>query len=164
MLLDIEIFKSIVFWAIINFIVLFTALYFILFKRVTNLMEKRSKLVQDQLDFAAKSREEAIELKEQQEVILKQAQEEANRIIEQAVAEAQKQAEKIVTDAQQQALQLLENAKREFEIEKKKQLNQLKNQFVSLSLLAASKLIEKNLSSDENKKMVEEIFDKAGVA
>lgn len=127
-------------------------------------MEKRSNMIQDQLDFAAKSKEEAIKLKEDYENILAQAQMKANQIVENAVMEAQKQADKIIEEAKLEANNIIENTMRQLEIEKKRQINELKNQFVSIALLAASRVVEKNLTTEENKKMVEQIFDEAGVA
>ncbi|ADQ07027.1 ATP synthase F0, B subunit [Caldicellulosiruptor hydrothermalis 108] len=161
---ELKIFENIFFWAIINFLILYLIYKKFFFQRVTQFMEKRSQIIQDQLDFAAKSKEEAIKLKEEYENILAQAHAKANEIVESATLEAQRQAAEIIENAKLEANRIMENALRQFEIEKKKQINELKNQFVSIALLAASRVIEKNLNTEENRKMVENIFDEAGVA
>ncbi|WAM34871.1 F0F1 ATP synthase subunit B [Caldicellulosiruptor morganii] len=161
---DLAIFENMFFWAVINFLILYLVYRIFFFKKVTAFMEKRSQIIQEQLDFAAKSKEEAVKLKEEYENILSQAHAKANEIVQNAMIEAQKQADKIIEDARLEANKIIENALKQLEIEKKKQINELKNQFVSIALLAASKVIEKNLNTEENKKMVENIFDEAGVA
>lgn len=103
-------------------------------------------------------------MKEEYENILSQAHAKANEIVQNAMIEAQKQADKIIEDAKLEANKIIENALKQLDIEKKKQINELKNQFVSIALLAASKVIEKNLNTEENRKIVENIFDEAGVA
>jgi len=72
--------------------------------------------------------------------------------------------EKIGLEFEKRMNKIIENALKQLDIEKKKQINELKNQFVSIALLAASKVIEKNLNTEENRKIVENIFDEAGVA
>lgn len=87
-------------WTFVNILVLFFLLKFLLFKPVTNMIDKRRKLIEDQLAAASKSKKEAAEEKQSYAGMIKSANAKADKILkdakeraDQAYQYAMKQAE-----------------------------------------------------------------------
>ena len=59
---------------------------------------------------------------------------------------------------------MLQKAKEQIETEKEKAVKEIKSVIVELSISAASKVIEKNLDSDDNKKLIESTLNDIGRA
>ena len=74
----------------------------------------------------------------------------------------------MITDAVDEAKKKAEietqNALQSINAEKEKAVNEIKSAAVELSIQAASKLIEKNLDDNDNRKLVNEAIDKIGQA
>src|SRR5438309_1872024 len=80
----------------------------------------------------------------------------AQELIAQARAVAEKERAALLAQAREQYEQLLDRARKEIESEKEKAILELRREAVDLSIAAASKLIEANLDSDANRRLVME--------
>jgi F-type H+-transporting ATPase subunit b len=148
-------------------IIAFGVLYFLLqryaFGPLFNVMEKRRQLVQDQLDQAAKDRSESQELLRQQREALEAARKEAYDMIEQARKTSAKQAEDILEQARAEAARIKEDARREIENEKNKALAAVRGQVSELSVLIASKIIEKQIDEQAQAELVDKYLQEVGI-
>jgi ATP synthase, F0 subunit b len=148
-------------------IIAFGVLYFLLqryaFGPLFNVMEKRRQLVQDQLDQAAKDRSESQELLRQQREALEAARKEAYDMIEQARKTSAKQAEDILAQARAEAARIKEDARREIENEKNKALAAVRGQVSELSVLIASKIIEKQIDEQAQAELVDKYLQEVGI-
>ena len=148
-------------------IIAFGVLYFLLqryaFGPLFNVMEKRRQLVQDQLDQAAKDRSESQELLRQQREALEAARKEAYDMIEQARKTSAKQAEDILEQARAEAARIKEDARREIENEKNKALAAVRGQVSELSVLVASKIIEKQIDEQAQAELVDKYLQEVGI-
>jgi len=126
-------------------------------------MEKRRQLVQDQLDQAAKDRSESQELLRQQREALEAARKEAYDMIEQARKTSAKQAEDILEQARAEAARIKEDARREIENEKNKALAAVRGQVSELSVLVASKIIEKQIDEQAQAELVDKYLQEVGI-
>ena len=151
-------------WAIINLLVLYFILRKLLFKPVTEFMENRQNSIRKSLDDAQRDKEEAVDLKNKYEDELKKADEQTQQIIKDAVEKAQADYDEIIKKARVDAEALRLEAKREIEIERNEMMKQIKNQVASLALEAASKVIEANMNTEANKKLVDQFINEQGVA
>jgi F-type H+-transporting ATPase subunit b len=127
-------------------------------------MQQREELVASEIDAAENARKEATKALEEQKALLKEARTEAQTIIESAKKQAEVQRDEIVEAARQEATRLKESAVREIETEKEKAIAQLRDEVVSLSVLAASKVLEKEISEADNSALIKETIAKAGEA
>lgn len=151
-------------WMIINILVLYWILKKILFKPVTAFMENRAKNIKDMYESAKTGKEEAEALKVDLKKQMDNAVAESEKIINEAKDRAQNQYDEILKKAKEDARMLLEKAAAEIELERKNAFNELKAQIAGIALFAASKVIEKNLDSEANEKLVKEFIDEAGAA
>ena len=111
---------------------------------------------------AEKSRQEAAKLLEEQRALLKEARTEAQELIENAKKQADIQREEIIVSARSEADRLKESAKLEIEQQKEKAVAAIREQVASLSVLIASKVIEKELSEEDQEKFINDYIQEAG--
>lgn len=146
---------------IINALILFGALTYILFKPATKLMEERTKRIQSSIDEAESNAKEMSELKAKYEEQLKDIKSERDAIIGEATKKAEVRGNEIVAAAEEDARDILERTKSQIEIEKQKMMDELKGEISSLAIAVASKAIE-NLDESMHQKLIQQFIDEAG--
>lgn len=149
-------------YAIVSFGILYWLLSKYAFGPLFSVMEKRRQLVVGELQAAEKNRKEAEALLEEQKKVLENARREAYEIIEQARATSTRQAEEIVRRAEEEAKRRAEEALKEIEREKQKAIAQLKSQVAALSVLIASKIIEKQIDEKSQAELVDHYLREVG--
>ena len=147
---------------LICFVLLLAFLKKVAWGPLINIMKERETHVATQIDEAEKTRAQASKYVEEQREILKQSRVEAQALIENAKKQGDAQREEIVVAARTEAERIKENAKREIEVEKEKAVAALREQVASLSVLIASKVIEKELTEADQEKLINEYLQEAG--
>src|SRR5204863_452181 len=132
---------GLIFWTLVVFGILLALLWKLGWPALLKAVEERERRIQQQLEEAERARAEAARLLE-----------EHKRLIAAARAEAQD----LIAQAREQYEQLLDRARKEIESEKGKAILELRREAVDLSIAVASKLIEANLDSDANRRLVTE--------
>ncbi len=128
------------------------------------IMQQREELVASEIEAAEKARKDSHKYLEEQKSLLKEARTEAQSIVEGAKKQGEAQKEEILTAARNEANRLKESALREIESEKEKAIKAVRDEVVSLSVLAASKVLSKEISEADNRALIEETIAKAGEA
>ena len=128
------------------------------------IMREREELVASGIDAAEKAKKETQALLEEQKSLLKEARTEAQSIIEGAKKQGEATREEIVVAARAEANRLKESAVRDIEAEKEKAIAAVREEVVSLSVLAASKVLGKEISEADNSALIKETIAKAGEA
>lgn len=147
---------------LIAFALLFWFLQKKAFGPIMGIMEKRRQTVQEQMDSAQTNRADAERLIEEQKQALQQARKEAHDIIEQAKLTGSRQADEIVVAARSESGRLKEEAVRDIETEKNKAIASLKAEVSGLSVLIASKIIEKQVDEQAQAGIVNQYLDNVG--
>jgi F-type H+-transporting ATPase subunit b len=147
---------------LISFAILFFLLQRYAFKPLFGVMEKRRQMVLEQMGSAQKNRDEANQYIEEQKQALQQARKEAYDIIEQAKSTGSKQADDIVQAARNESNRVKEEAIRDIEGEKNKAVAALREQVSGLSVLIASKIIEKQVDEQAQQQLVEKYLQEVG--
>ncbi len=125
-------------------------------------MEKRRQLVLDQVQNAENNRKQAEQLLQEQKRILEETKKQAFEMIEQAKNLSVKQSDEIVQKAKNESLRMKEEAMKEIETEKNKAVAALRSQVGALSVLIASKIIEKQLDEKTQKELIDNYLNKVG--
>ncbi|OXM86409.1 F0F1 ATP synthase subunit B [Paenibacillus rigui] len=147
---------------IVAFLILYLLLQKLAFGPLFGMMEKRRQLVKDQIQTAENSRKQAEQLLEEQKQALQQTRKEAHDIIEQAKQTSTKQADEIVAAARAEAARVKEEAVRDIENEKNKAVAALRSQVSAMSVLIASKIIEKQIDEKSQEQLVEHYLKEVG--
>ncbi len=125
-------------------------------------MKDREDHISSEIDKAESARKEANELLQQQQEMLKTARKESQAFIESAKKQGDAQKEEIISAARAEAERLRETARLEIQQEKENAVTALKEQVASLSVLIASKVIEKELSEQDHASLIQDSIKKAG--
>ena len=150
------------FWSFITFLLLLVTLKKVAWTPIIEALENRESQIKDALNAADKARHEAEKVSNDYEESIKRAQIESQKIISDAKSAGEKLRIDIEENATIKADQIIENAKKQIDTERAKVMNEIKSIAVEISIQSASKLINKNLDSDDNRKLVNETLDNIG--
>ncbi|WP_066310011.1 F0F1 ATP synthase subunit B [Bacillus sp. FJAT-29814] len=144
------------------FIVLMLLLKKFAWGPLMGIMKQREEHVAGEITAAENSRKEAAKLLEEQRNLLKEARNEAQSMMENARKQGDVQREEIIAAARAEAERLKEGAKLEIEQQKEKAVAAIREQVAHLSILVASKVIEKELNAADQDKLINEYIQEAG--
>lgn len=153
---------GLIFWTILVFGILLALLWRFGWPAILKSVEERERRMQAQLDEAERSRAESARLLEEHKRMMAAARTEAQEMIAKAKAVAEKERETLLAQARQEYEQLLARAKKDIGAEKEKAILELRREAVDLSIAAASKLIEAQLDTEANRRLVTEYLATLG--
>ena len=142
-------------WTLFVFVGLFLILKFFAFGPILRSVEAREQALEDAINAAKRDREEAAKLLAEHRANLDASRGEAQKIIADARVAAERVRAELVEQAHGEQASMLARARQEIESEKTKAIAELRREAVELAIAGASKVIEKNLDQDSNRKFVE---------
>lgn len=146
---------GLMFWTLIIFVILLLVLTRFAFKPLTAAVEAREKALEDAIEAARRDREEAAALLAEHRQLVRQAHEDAQRFIVEGRAAGEKVRAEVVEQAHREQQQLLERARHEIASERDRAIAELHREAIDLAVLGAGKVIEKDLDTDTNRRLVE---------
>ncbi len=135
-----------------------------LFKPIREILEKRKAMADAQISDAEKAKEEALTMKAEYEQNMAQAREKANDILANAQKTASAQSEEILQEANLQAKAIKAKAESDIAQERKKAVNDIKNEIGSMAMDIAGKVIEREISEEDHRKLIDEYIQNVGEA
>jgi F-type H+-transporting ATPase subunit b len=149
-------------FTLINTLLIMMAYFFFLHKPVSEIFEKRKQAIKAELDAATTAKEEAAASEKKYKALLADSKAEANRIIAAATSKAREWEEEIISGAKKDAVQIRLNADEEIERERKRAMNEIKNQITEIVILAAGAVAEKEINESDNAALIESFLVKVG--
>ena len=149
-------------FAWVNLLILYLFLKKLLFKPVKNMIDSRQKEIDDMYSEAESSKASAAEMKAEYEEKLEHASEESEEILKNAVRRAQLREEEILKEATAKAARTLERATEQVELEKKRAINEVKDEVSDMAVSIAAAIIERDVDADEHKALIDEFISKMG--
>lgn len=146
---------GVMFWTLIIFVVLLVLLSRLAFKPLTAAVEAREKALEELINSAKRDRDEAGKLLAEQQKGLDATRADAQRVIAESRVTAEKLRNEMLEQTKQQQHELLDRARTEIDNERKRAIADLRREAVELALAGASKVIERNLDDQTNRKLVE---------
>ena len=146
---------GVMFWTLVIFVVLLVVLSRFAFKPLTAAVEAREKALEEAITSAKRDREAAAQLLAEQQRALDATRADAQRVIAEGRTTAEKLRNEMLEQTKQQQHELLERARVEIDNERKRAIADLRREAVELALAGASKVIERNLDDQTNRKLVE---------
>ena len=146
---------------------LFIQMYLIkrfLFKPIGEILEKRRQMADEQLSSAAAANEEAQAMKAQYEQDLMGARAKANEIVQNAQRTATLNSEELIKEATRQAAAIKEKAQTDIEQEKRKALNEMKNEIGSMAVDIAGQVLGREVTEADHAKLIEDFIASVGEA
>jgi F-type H+-transporting ATPase subunit b len=148
----------------VTIIVLFLVLKHFFFDKMHNLVIARQDAVKDVSDNAEATNRRADEKLDAYNKRIAGIEGEGREIIKNAKLKAESQAADILDEANKRAEALLDKALKEIEREKAQAITDMKNQIVALSLMAAEKIMEKDLEATGQDAFIDKIIEQAGTS
>ena len=163
-----EEFIGVNFWTAL-FVLLNTLLIFFVAKKflfvpVKNMIDSRQKEIDDMYDEAGAAKEQAKALQAEYQQKLSDAQATSERIVKDAVARGQAREEEIIRQANRDAAAIMDKASQDIAQEKKKALNDAKNEIADISLAIAGKVVGRELKAEDQSQLIDSFIDGLGDA
>ena len=146
---------GLMFWTLLIFVILLVVLARYAFKPLTAAVEARERALEEAIRQAKADRDEAAKLLADQTRALDAARAEAQRVIAEGRVTGEKLRNEMLEQTKQQQHELLDRARIEIDNERKRAIADLRREAVDLALAGASKVIERNLDDQTNRKLVE---------
>ena len=144
------------FWTILTFLVLLGLLAKFAWRPLLAALDARQDAIRKSLDDAQHARQELERLNQESALILNKARAEADQIIVSGRSDAERVREDMRQKARSEAEAIVKNAERQIQLETARALQQIRTEAVDLSVMIASKLIQRNLTKEDNERLIEE--------
>ena len=146
-------------WTLVIFLVLVAVLAKTAWPAILKAVEERERKIQAQLDQAEQATRDAQRVLADYQEKLAAARNEAQQLLAAGRQAAEKAREEILTRSRAEHEDLIARARREIVAEREKALAELRSEAVELSLAAAGKVLERNLDSEADRRLVREYLD-----
>ena len=135
-----------------------------LLKPIKQVIADRKAKADSEIADAQKLRTEAEAMKAEYEQNLQNARTEANQIVATAQKTATARSEEIVGEARAQAAALKQKAEADIAQERKKAVNEVKDEIGGIAMEIASKVVEREISEKDHKDLIDEFIKNVGEA
>ena len=143
-------------WTIVTFLVLLAVLAKFAWRPLLQALETRQNAIRKSLDDAQQAKQDLERLNAESAQIIARARVDADGIITQSRADAERLREEIRQKARGEADLIVKNAERQIQLETSRALEQIRHEAVELSVMIASKIIQRNLTKDDNERLIDE--------
>ena len=147
---------------LLNTLTIFFVAKKFLFKPVMKIITDRQQEIDNLYADAGAAKEQARQLQESYQQKLSAAQETSDRIVKEAVARGQSREEQIIRDANAQAAAIMDKASRDIAQEKKKAINDAKNEISDLAMAIAGKVVERELKESDQADLIDGFIRELG--
>jgi len=149
-------------WTIVTFLVLLALLAKFAWTPLLQALEARQQGIRKALDDAQTAKQELERLEQEAAAILRKARADAEAVIAQSRADGERLREELRQKAKAEAEGIMRNAERQIQLETGLALQQLRSEAVDLSVMIASKIIQRNISKDDNERLIAEALSQVG--
>jgi F-type H+-transporting ATPase subunit b len=143
-------------WTIVAFLVAMAILSRLAFPRIAAMLDRRQKAIEDSIDSAERTRQEAEQLLGEYRERLREARGQAEEIVTRARRAAEEHEHEAVEAARARGEHMLEQTRREIETATQRALGEIRDEVAALTILATEKVTRKALDSDDQRRLVEE--------
>jgi F-type H+-transporting ATPase subunit b len=143
-------------WTIVTFLVLLTILAKFAWTPLLKALEERRNTITKALEDAQQARQELERVAQQSSEIMRKSRADAEAVITQSRADADRLREEMRLKARSEAEGIVRNAERQIQLETARALQQIRHEAVDLSVMIASRIIQRNLSKEDNEKLIDE--------
>ena len=130
--------------------------------KIKAVLDKRRETADKQIADAEAAKSEAAAIKQTYEENMRQAKTKADDMILSAQKTAAQRSEEIISQAQKQAAQIKTKAASDIEMEKKKAINDAKNEISDLAMAIAGKVVGRELNDADQDGMIDRFIEELG--
>ncbi len=142
----------------ISFLILFGALIFVAYKPILKMLDERSKRIKDSLEQAEAVKEQSLHAEEEVKKQLQAAGTQGQEIIARATKASDDIRAKAQELARRDAEQIIAQARQAIQAERDSAIDELKQEFADLTILAAGKVVGETLDKESHKKLIDKVL------
>ena len=146
----------------LSMLLLFTLLSYLLFNPVRDMLEKRKQRIVDDREAAKREKEEATSYKQEYEKKLQEVDKEVQVILSEARKKAMKNENAIIAEAKEEAARIMARANAEIELEKKRALDDMKQEMIAIASMMAQKVVSASIDTEVQESLIAETLKEMG--
>ena len=146
----------------LSMLLLFTLLSYLLFNPVRDMLEKRKQRIVDDREAAKREKDEATNYKQEYEKKLQEVDKEVQVILSEARKKAMKNENAIIAEAKEEAARIMARANAEIELEKKRALDDMKQEMIAIASMMAQKVVSASIDTEVQESLIDETLKEMG--
>lgn len=143
-------------WTLVVFFIAMLVLYKLAFPPISAALEKRQRLIEDSIDSAQRTKDEAEELLAEYRERLKEARAQSEEIVAKARRAGDEHERESLEAAKQTREDLLEQTRRDVEAETRRAIQEIRREVADLTVAATEAVTRKTLDEADQRRLVEE--------
>jgi F-type H+-transporting ATPase subunit b len=145
-------------WTILTFLVLLWGASKVFWRPLMAMLRAREDTIRKSLDDARQAKQELEKLHVESQRILAEARTQADAILSETRSDANRFRDELKQKAQAEAQGIVRNAEKQIEQETARALQLIRAEAVDISVAIASKLLQRNVTREDNERLIEETF------
>ena len=146
---------------VVTFIILLVLLRFVAYKPIMRMLDERSRRIKESLEQAEAVKAQSVKAEEELKKQLEQASHEGQERIARAVKAGEEVKQKAQEEAKRETEKLIVRARAEIRQERDEAVNEVRREFADITILAASKVIEKSLDKEEHRELIDKVLEES---
>ncbi len=143
-------------WTLLVFGLALFLLWKLAFPRIGEALDRRQRAIEESIDTAERTRQEADRLLAEYRERLTEARHQADEIVARARKAGEQQEADAVVKAKERREELLAQARRDIEAETRRAIQEIRSEVADLTVAATEKVTRKSLTDDDQRRLVEE--------
>jgi F-type H+-transporting ATPase subunit b len=143
-------------WTILTFLVLLGLLAKFAWRPLLKALEGRQEAIKKSLEDADRAKEELARMQQESAKIIEQARVEADSILSRTRSDADRLREELKVRAKEEADTMVRNAEQQIQLQTRQALQQIRHEVGDIAVTIASKLLERNLTNEDNDRLIRE--------
>jgi F-type H+-transporting ATPase subunit b len=143
-------------WTVLAFLVALFILRKYAFPQISAALEKRQNLIEESIDSAQRTRDEADEILAEYRERLKEARVQAEEIVARARKAGETTERQSIEDARGAREELMEQTRRDIEAETRRAIQEIRKEVADLTVAATERVTRKTLNEEDQRRLVEE--------
>ncbi len=143
-----------------SFIILLLVVFFVAYKPVKKMLQKRADFIQEEIEQAQKNHAEAVEQTNEAKKILSDSKAEASLIIANATKKGEEKYEAMILEAKEEVKEMKLAAQDDIEQAKVDALNDIRNEMVNVALSASKEILKREVDEKDNARLAEDFINR----
>jgi len=146
---------------VISFVILFALLSLFLYKPVMKMLDERAKRIKESMERAEATKQEYGRAGEEVKKLISKAREDGQVLVSQAALVGEILKEEAKEGARKEAQAIIDRTRAELEEERDRIVDDLRREFVDISISAAEKVIKETLDRERHRRLIEETLEES---
>jgi F-type H+-transporting ATPase subunit b len=145
----------------VSFVILFALLRLFLYRPVMKMLDERSKRIKEGMERTEATKEEYAHAEEEVKKLISKAREDGQVLVSQAALVGEKLKKEAKEGARKEAQAIVDRTRAELEEERDRITDDLRREFVDISISAAEKVIKETLDKERHRRLIEETLEES---